>query len=47
MYYLNKIVGWALSPLGIMFLGFGFAGLMSVAGKRRKDKIGLRLVMAS
>ena len=47
MYYLNKIVGWALSPLGIMFLGLGFAGLMSVVGKRRNDKIGPRLVAAS
>ena len=25
MYYLNKIIGWALSPLGLLFLGLGFA----------------------
>lgn len=23
MYYINKIVGWALSPMGILFLGIG------------------------
>ena len=28
MYYLNKIVGWALSPLGLLFLGLGFAWLL-------------------
>ena len=25
MYYLNKIVGWMLSPLGLLFLGLGFS----------------------
>ena len=25
MYYVNKIIGWALSPLGLLFLGLGFA----------------------
>ena len=25
MYHLNKIIGWVLSPLGLLFLGLGFA----------------------
>ena len=25
MYYLNKIIGWALSPLGLLFLGLGLS----------------------
>ena len=29
MYYVNKIIGWMLSPLGMMFLAFGFAWLLS------------------
>ncbi len=34
MYYINKIVGWLISPLGLMFLGT-FAGmLMRLAGAR-------------
>ena len=34
MYYINKIVGWLISPLGLMFLGV-FAGmLMRRAGAR-------------
>ncbi len=36
MYYINKIVGWVLSPLGILFLGllFGFL-LRRFAGRAR------------
>ena len=47
MYYINKIVGWALSPLGVLFLGLAAAWLMGIIGRRRNDKIGCRLVKAS
>lgn len=47
MYYINKIVGWALSPLGIMFLGLGCAWLLGVMGKRKNDNMGPRLVSVS
>lgn len=35
MYYLNKIVGWVLSPLGILFLGLGLAWLVRPVRWRR------------
>lgn len=47
MYYINKIVGWVLSPLGILFLGLGFAWLLGVMGKRRNDKVGGFLIKSS
>lgn len=47
MYYINKIVGWALSPLGVLFLGLGVAWLMGVVGKCRNDNIGTRLLSVS
>lgn len=47
MYYINKIVGWVLSPLGVLFLGLGFAWLLGAIGKRRNGKIGCRLITAS
>lgn len=28
MYYLNKIVAWMLSPLGVLFLGFAFSWVL-------------------
>lgn len=28
MYYLNKVVGWCLSPMGILFLGIAAAGVL-------------------
>ena len=34
MYFINKIVGWALSPLGMLFLGLGLAWLLRRAGQR-------------
>lgn len=33
MYYLNKIVGWTLSPFGILFLGMALAGVLGLLGK--------------
>ena len=34
MFYINKIVGWVLSPLGILFLGLALAWLAKVQGSR-------------
>ncbi len=34
MYYVNKIIGWALSPLGFMFLGCLGGALLRVLGGR-------------
>ena len=40
MYYLNKIVGWVLSPLGILFLGLGFGWLLARAGRMAWKRLG-------
>jgi len=34
MYYVNKIVGWALSPIGVLFLGLAFGMLLCTFGNR-------------
>jgi len=34
MYYVNKIVGWALSPIGVLFLGLTFGMLLCAFGNR-------------
>lgn len=34
MYYLNKIVGWILSPLGVLFVGFCVAWGLRVLSRR-------------
>lgn len=47
MYYINKIVGWCLSPFGALFLGLGFAWLIWIAGRRRNDRLGGGLVSFS
>lgn len=47
MFYINKIVGWMLSPLGILFLGFGLAWGLRKIGMRKSSKIGERLVTTS
>ena len=47
MYYINKIVGWCLSPFGALFLGLGFAWLIGIAGRRRSDRLGGGLVAVS
>lgn len=35
MYYINKMVGWVLSPLGMLFIGFGYAWLLNRIGWRK------------
>lgn len=34
MYYINKIVGWVLSPLGVLFLGLCFGWMLRRRGGR-------------
>ncbi len=34
MYYVNKVVGWVLSPLGILFLGLGIGWVLRRRGGR-------------
>jgi len=34
MYYVNKIVGWALSPIGVLFLGLVFGALLCAFGSK-------------
>ena len=34
MYYLNKIVGWALSPLGMLYIGLSFGWILCRIAKR-------------
>lgn len=34
MYYINKIVGWVLSPLGVLFLGLFMGCILNAVGKR-------------
>lgn len=36
MYYVNKIVGWVLSPMGVLFLGLALAWAARVASSRFK-----------
>lgn len=40
MYYINKIVGWAMSPIGILFLGIG----LGVVIRCRCRKVGNLLI---
>ncbi len=40
MYYINKIVGWVMSPLGVLFLGLFIGFLLRFWGAQRK---GLRV----
>ena len=35
MYYLNKIIGWAASPIGLLFLGLGVVAVCAVMKRRR------------
>ncbi len=43
MYYINKTVGWVMSPMGFLFLGLAFGFLLRLWGARRR---GLRLAGA-
>lgn len=36
MFYLNKIVGWVMSPIGVLFLGMGVAWMLGVLTQRRR-----------
>ncbi len=47
MYYINKIVGWCLSPLGIMFLGLGLAWVLNWRGWKKTARWCLGLVLAA
>lgn len=38
MYYLNKIVGWIVSPLGVLFIGFGIAWGLRLLSRRVETK---------
>ncbi len=38
MYYINKIVGWCMSPMGLMFLGLALAWLLNLRGWKRTAK---------
>ena len=38
MYYLNKIVGWIVSPLGVLFIGFFVALGLRLLGRRIETK---------
>lgn len=51
MFYVNKIVGWVLSPLGMLFLGYLCGALLrrfgGCIGKRRLSRLGTLLVVIS
>ena len=38
MYYLNKIVGWIVSPFGVLFIGFGAAWALCLLSRRVETK---------
>lgn len=42
MYYVNKIVGWCLSPLGILFLGLGLGRALCYIGEKRASRLVVR-----
>ena len=42
MYYVNKIVGWVASPLGVAFIGLGVGWLLHGRGGRAA-RVGKRL----
>ena len=51
MYYLNKIVGWCVSPMGLLFLGLAFGGLLARVERAAYQRlgrwiVGLTLVLA-
>lgn len=51
MFYVNKIIGWVLSPLGMLFLGYLCGALLrrcgGCIGKRRLSRLGTLLVVIS
>ena len=38
MYYINKIVGWIVSPLGVLFIGCGVAWVLCLLSRRIETK---------
>lgn len=46
MYYVNKIVGWCLSPFGILFLGLGFGWALRRLRFRRLGALALGSALA-
>ena len=46
MYYVNRIVGWILSPLGILFIGLGIAWGLRLWSKQLENKLA-RIVRVS
>lgn len=46
MYYVNKIVGWVLSPLGLLFMGLVMAELCGCLARRRASAFCRRLKCA-
>ena len=44
MYYVNKIVGWVMSPMGLLFLGLGFG--MMLRRWRRVGRVIIGLTLA-
>ena len=38
MYYINKIVGWIISPLGVLFIGAGAAWVLGLMCRRFEHK---------
>jgi len=46
-YYINKVVGWILSPLGIFFLGAVLGWVLTRNGKRGVRRLGIVLVVFS
>ncbi len=46
MYYINKIVGWCVSPMGAMFLGLGLAWLLNWRGWKKTSKWCIGVVLA-
>lgn len=48
MFYVNKVVGWALSPLGMLFLGLAVGAVLRAwGGCGRLRRAGARLMAAS
>ena len=44
MYYVNKIVGWCLSPMGLLFLGLAFGGVLARAERTVCKRLGRWIV---
>ena len=47
MYYLNKFVGWIVSPLGILFIGCGIGVALRSVTSRKCQKAGMVFIIAA